>query len=334
MTNPVTQDEYERAHEALLAIMRIADAMKEPCGSDPESEAAIRNGKFATLAGMAAQGLGLVRGPSLAAAFAERDAKAVPVTTIADCEIRLTELVGEYEWDDGENYHLPNEVENALLMDFANGLFSDEKFMALLRSTFATPPPSPQQAPINEPCSSKVEHAQIGGDAGSNPATVPQQQQAPSEEAADLPKLRDFLIANDATTEQVSKAFTEPSAPRSAVSEAFGRAIERSLASYHCQYTAEADGEIGLTLADMLTPPNEPSITDGIEEVKLLADHLYRDLESFAASRQAADEGIIRLLNEAPILSKYHGQRGFEVDRFIADYDEWRAAIVSQEKPR
>lgn len=52
---------------ALRAIMRAADAAKEPCGMGPESPAAIRNGKFATIAQIAAQGLGLVRGPSPAA---------------------------------------------------------------------------------------------------------------------------------------------------------------------------------------------------------------------------------------------------------------------------
>lgn len=53
--------------EALQTIMRMADAAKEPCGMDPESPAAIRNGKLASIAQVAAQGLGLVRGPSLSA---------------------------------------------------------------------------------------------------------------------------------------------------------------------------------------------------------------------------------------------------------------------------
>jgi hypothetical protein len=51
--------------DALTAIMRAADKAKEPCGMDPESPAAIRNAKFATIAHMAAQGLGLVQGPPL-----------------------------------------------------------------------------------------------------------------------------------------------------------------------------------------------------------------------------------------------------------------------------
>jgi hypothetical protein len=58
----------DRLTVALRAIMRLADQCKEPCGQDPESAAAVRNGKFATIAQMAAQGLGLVRGPAFAAA--------------------------------------------------------------------------------------------------------------------------------------------------------------------------------------------------------------------------------------------------------------------------
>ena len=57
----------DRLTAALHAIMRLADQCKEPCGTDPESAAAIRNGKFASIAMMAAQGLSLVRGPDFAA---------------------------------------------------------------------------------------------------------------------------------------------------------------------------------------------------------------------------------------------------------------------------
>ena len=53
------------AQAALKTVMRNAELSKEPCGPDPESPAAIRNGKFAGLASIAAQGLGMVRGPSL-----------------------------------------------------------------------------------------------------------------------------------------------------------------------------------------------------------------------------------------------------------------------------
>jgi hypothetical protein len=40
-----------------------------------------------------------------------------------------------------------------------------------------------------------------------------------------------------------------------------------------------------------------------------------------------------RLLNAAPTLSKYHGQSGFEIERFIADYEVWRTkcrTVLSQ----
>ena len=65
------------AQAALKTVMRNAELSKEPCGSDPESPAAIRNGKFAGLASIAAQGLGMVRGPSLTKQLAEaqRDAE-------------------------------------------------------------------------------------------------------------------------------------------------------------------------------------------------------------------------------------------------------------------
>ena len=53
------------AQAALKTVMRNAELSKEPCDPDHESPAAIRNGKFAGLASIAAQGLGMVRGPSL-----------------------------------------------------------------------------------------------------------------------------------------------------------------------------------------------------------------------------------------------------------------------------
>ena len=53
------------AQAALKTVMRNAELSKEPCGPDPESPATIRNDKFAGLASIAAQGLGMVRGPSL-----------------------------------------------------------------------------------------------------------------------------------------------------------------------------------------------------------------------------------------------------------------------------
>ncbi|MCR4300134.1 MAG: hypothetical protein NUV51_00840 [Sulfuricaulis sp.] len=69
------RDEREaKLRAALQNIMHNADAMKEPCGTDPESSAAIRNGKLASLAMTAAQALGIVRGPEIPAE-SEREAK-------------------------------------------------------------------------------------------------------------------------------------------------------------------------------------------------------------------------------------------------------------------
>ena len=59
------QKQLAEAHAALKLVMRNAELSKEPCGPDPECPAAIRNGKFASLSSIAAQGLGMVRGPSL-----------------------------------------------------------------------------------------------------------------------------------------------------------------------------------------------------------------------------------------------------------------------------
>ena len=65
------------AQAALKTVMRNAELSKEPCGPDPESPAATRNAKFASLASVAAQGLGMVRGPSLTEHLveAQRDAE-------------------------------------------------------------------------------------------------------------------------------------------------------------------------------------------------------------------------------------------------------------------
>lgn len=66
---PAPQPEPVNARmlEALKAIMRAADAAKEPCGADHDSPASIRNGKIAAIASIAAQGLGILSGPPLAA---------------------------------------------------------------------------------------------------------------------------------------------------------------------------------------------------------------------------------------------------------------------------
>ena len=38
----------------------------------------------------------------------------------------------------------------------------------------------------------------------------------------------------------------------------------------------------------------------------------------------AAAPELYEAVASAPILSKYHGQRGFDVERFIEDYEAWR----------
>lgn len=50
---------------ALTLIMRAAEGAKVDCGSDPEGPDAIRNGALASIAAVAAQGLGLSKGPKL-----------------------------------------------------------------------------------------------------------------------------------------------------------------------------------------------------------------------------------------------------------------------------
>ena len=75
--NERMRSQLAEAQAALKTVMRNAELSKEPCAPDPESPAAIRNGKFASLSSIAAQGLGMVRGPSLTKQLAEaqRDAE-------------------------------------------------------------------------------------------------------------------------------------------------------------------------------------------------------------------------------------------------------------------
>lgn len=63
---PVVEDpEIVELKAALTLIMRAAEGAKVNCGSDPESPDAIRNGALASIAAVAAQGLGLLKGPKL-----------------------------------------------------------------------------------------------------------------------------------------------------------------------------------------------------------------------------------------------------------------------------
>jgi hypothetical protein len=90
--------------QALHAIMRFADQCKEPCGQDPESAAAIRNGKFATIAQIAAQGLGLMRGPAFAEYAPQRQEDAVEPTQ-AQAALALLKRIRYH----AERHSLPRE---------------------------------------------------------------------------------------------------------------------------------------------------------------------------------------------------------------------------------
>lgn len=43
------------------------------------------------------------------------------------------------------------------------------------------------------------------------------------------------------------------------------------------------------------------------------------------AAQMGADSDLVAALAGAPILSMYHGHAGFETERFIEDYERWRA---------
>lgn len=51
-------------------------------------------------------------------------------------------------------------------------------------------------------------------------------------------------------------------------------------------------------------------------------------VEPADAALLAAAPNLKLAIESAPILSKYHGQRGFEVERFIEDYAAWGAACA------
>ena len=60
-----------------------------------------------------------------------------------------------------------------------------------------------------------------------------------------------------------------------------------------------------------------------------IADEFAQDgLWNSCASKIRAELAQLRdraaKAEDAPILSKYHGKRGFETERFIADYEAWR----------
>lgn len=83
---------------------------------------------------------------------------------------------------------------------------------------------------------------------------------------------------------------------------------------------------------------SQPGWTKGRREalVRIIEQNTCFDEERqdhYVAAGMAADAilasdpapSLYEALADAPILSKYHGQRGFEADRFIADYEAWKA---------
>lgn len=100
---PAVQPAAQGMEAALRWIMHTADNAKEPCGTDPESPAAIRNSALAGIAGAAAQGLGLVRGPDLAASTPSPAAPTAPAAVEDERE------AFEAEWSD--NGRWPKAIE-------------------------------------------------------------------------------------------------------------------------------------------------------------------------------------------------------------------------------
>lgn len=53
-----------------------------------------------------------------------------------------------------------------------------------------------------------------------------------------------------------------------------------------------------------------------------------RALETALATERARREAAEEELRDLPILSKYHGQRGFSVEEFVRDYEAAKARIA------
>jgi hypothetical protein len=104
---------------ALRAVIRVAEAAKEPVfGMDPESQAAIRNGIFATIAQVAAQGLGWCGGPPLAS-------YGVKSSMHPEDKLLYDALLDHFRVSDGITVGLPTELVQALAARLANGVTED-----------------------------------------------------------------------------------------------------------------------------------------------------------------------------------------------------------------
>ncbi|WP_116521038.1 hypothetical protein [Achromobacter insuavis] len=102
----VEQGDDDQVTAILWTIMRDAQAAKEPCGDDPESAAAVRNSKLASIAGAAAQALGLVKGPEYPAPAAG-DAR-LPDIDVEAAAKALAECM-DYPWA-----HMPKQGRAAM----------------------------------------------------------------------------------------------------------------------------------------------------------------------------------------------------------------------------
>jgi hypothetical protein len=91
-------------------------------------------------------------------------------------------------------------------------------------------------------------------------------------------------------TPPISRRQLHPEGSRTdAALEELMQAIKISLRTFRCQHTIGDDEGNGQRLVDMLTPPGDKTITNGLDELNLLADHLYRDL---IASRNSPDAQV------------------------------------------
>ena len=70
---------------------------------------------------------------------------------------------------------------------------------------------------------------------------------------------------------------------------------------------------------------NEELRTDN-ERLRALAERNA----AVGAEALADNERLTAVISDAPILSKYHGHHGFEVERFIADYETWKRRAMEQ----
>jgi hypothetical protein len=70
-------------------------------------------------------------------------------------------------------------------------------------------------------------------------------------------------------------------------------------------------------------------MTDIVERLRwsgqdAMTKHLSMGMATLHAEAADEIERLTAAIKDAPILSKYHGHHGFEVERFITDYEAWK----------